>query len=275
MNAITSKLDPISLFPDELGMEIFSLLNLSSLGKICQVSKSWKQLADEPILWRNAVYKEIAFGSDKWGQFCGEEVVKDEDRREELSSLPWKEFIADYNKFKVIFPGKNAKNSLMIVRLPKTLNGGLTLNSLGELAKKFFQADNSGYSYIFAPVNKELINQSIDKSLWVIVTQEGLPEGSNKSYTNQQEIVARLAEKSLGGYEISDALKYTACILSQYFSSSASPRDNPWTSKRCVSKDNVGGSQIVVGGSDKGLVIAPGVDFEEVAVLREKFQQKN
>lgn len=57
--------DPIEIIPDELVLEIFPHLNLATLGTICCVSKAWKQLVNEPILWKKAIYREIAFGNDK------------------------------------------------------------------------------------------------------------------------------------------------------------------------------------------------------------------
>jgi len=242
-----TKQDPIEILPDELVLEVFSHLNLATLGTICCVSKAWKRLANEPILWKIAIYREIAFGNDKWAQCFGTDVVKDEDNREEFSSLPSDDFIADCKKFKSIFPERNAKDSLMLVRLPKTLNGGLTLKSLGELAKKYFSDSDSGYRFIWATIVQELGDKSIDKSHWVLMTKDVLPGSRAKSYGEQQKIVADLAEKSLISYEVPETLESAVCILSQYFGSNIRLfSDNPWTYTRC--KDKVQGYQTVVGG---------------------------
>jgi hypothetical protein len=242
-----TKQDPIEILPDELVLEVFSHLNLATLGTICCVSKAWKRLANEPILWKIAIYREIAFGNDKWAQCFGADVVKDEDNREEFSSLPSDDFIADCKKFKSIFPEKNAKDSLMLVRLPKTLNGGLTLKNLGELAKKYFSDNDSGYRFIWAPIVRELGDKSIDKSHWVLMTKDVLPGSRAKNYGEQQKIVADLAEKSLISYELPETLESAVCILSQYFDSNIRLfSDSPWTYTRC--KDKVQGFQVVVGG---------------------------
>jgi hypothetical protein len=258
-----TKQDPIEILPDELVLEVFSHLNLATLGTICCVNKAWKRLANEPILWKIAIYREIAFGNDKWAQCFGTDVVKDEDNREEFSSLPSDDFIADCKKFKSIFPERNAKDSLMLVRLPKTLNGGLTLKSLGELAKKYFSDSNSG-RFIFDAIFQELEDKSIDKSQWVLMTKDVLPESQNKSYGEQQKIVADLAEKSLISYEVPDTLESAVCTLSQYFASR-------WTCTRC--KDKVQGYQTIVGGFAPavGLTIfydRSGYDHFGVAALR-------
>ena len=185
--------DPIAILPDELVLKIFSYLNLATLGTIYCVSKAWKQLANEPIvnepnLWKTGIYREIAFGNDKWAQCFGADVIKDEDSKEEFYSLPWSDFIADCKKFKSMFPERNAKDSLMLVRLPKTLNGGLTLKSLGELAKKYFSNSDTGYNFIFPAIIQKLGDQSLAKSHWVIMTKDVLPESRNKSYEEQKKL---------------------------------------------------------------------------------------
>jgi hypothetical protein len=241
------KQDFLEILPKELVVEVFSHLNLATLGTICCVNKAWKRLVNESILWKMAIYKEIAFGNDKWVQCFGTDVVKNEDNKEEFSSLPSDDFIADCKKFKSIFPKKNAKDSLMLVRLPKTLNGGLTLKSLGELAKKYFSASKTGYGCIFPGIIQELGDKSIDKSQWVLMTKDILPGSRDKNYSEQQKIVAELAEKSLISYEIPEVLESTACILSQYFVSNIRLfSDNSKIYIYC--KDKIKNIPIVVGG---------------------------
>ena len=135
----------------------------------------------------------------------------------------------------------------MLVRLPKTLNGGLTLKSLGELAKKYFSASNTGYRFIWPAIIQENGDKSINKSQWVLMTNDVLPGSRNKNYSEQQKIVADLAEKSLISYEVPETLESAACILSQYFGANICLfSDSPWTYTRC--QENVQGYQVVVGG---------------------------
>lgn len=269
--------DPIEILPYELVLEVFSHLNLATLGTICCVNKTWNRLANTPILWKIAIYREIAFGNDKWAKYFGADVVKDEDNSEEFSSLPSNNFIADCKNFKSIFPERNAKDSLMLVRLPKTLNGGLTLKNLGKLAKKYFSCSDSGYRFILPVIIQELGDKSIDKSHWVLMTKDVLPGSRAKSYDEQKKIVADLAEKALIGYDVPETLESAVCILSQYFGSNIRLfsvrlfRVNPWTYTRC--KDKVQGYQTIVGGfSPSGLSISNHCyhDFEYfgVAALR-------
>jgi F-box-like len=262
-----TKQDPNEIFPKELVLEIFSHLGLATLGTVCCVSKEWKPLASEPTLWKSAIYREIAFGNDKWAQCFGTDVVKDEDNREEFSSLPSDDFIEDCKKFKSIFPERNAKDSLMLVRLPKTLNGGLTLKSLGELAKKYFSASETGYNFIWSGIIQEQGDKSIDKSHWVLMTKDVLPGSRNKSYAEQQKIVAELAKKFLISYEVPETLESAACILSQYFGSNIRLfSDKPWTFTRC--KEKVQDYQTVVGGfAPAGLdVYCDNYDYDDIGV---------
>jgi hypothetical protein len=236
-----------SALPDELILEIFSHLNLASLGKISLVCKGWKRLGCDPILWKTVIYRDVAFGNDKWARAFGKEVVKDEDNREEFSSLPWNEFIADCKTFKCLFPEKNAKDRLMLVRLPKTLNGALTLRNLGELAKKYFPYNYRGYGYIWFGIANALDDNPMDKSRWVLMTRDVLSGSKEKCYEDQLLSIAALAEKSLMCYEVPGLVESTACILSQYFMDSKTRlfSDNPWTFTNCKTIQN---HQTVVGG---------------------------
>jgi hypothetical protein len=202
------KKDPLSVLPDELILKIFSYLNLSTLGKLCCVSKEWKRLASDDILWKKAIYKERAFGNDKWAQHFGEKVVENEDNIEEFSSLPLHDYIADCQKLKSIFPDKNTKNNLMLVRLPKTLNGEFNIIKTQKLSvqkKISIRSDR---------LPEELNNMSIDKSYWIQMTNFLLPNSKNQDYQEQEKMVAHLAHQFLVGYEIPKTLEAATCMLS-------------------------------------------------------------
>ena len=87
------------------------------------------------------------------------------------------------------------------------------------------------------------------------MTKDVLPGSRNRTYAEQQTIVATLATQSHAAYEVPSILEAVACIFAQYFRSSligsnGPPTrlfsDNPWTYTRC--KENVDGYQVVVGG---------------------------
>jgi len=101
--------DFINICSEELIQEIFSYLNLASFNRSSCVSKKWRQLASEPLLWKNAIYGELAFGIAQWAQCCGEEAIKDESRQEEFSSLPLN--VAEYYKnYQHTFPKRVFEN---------------------------------------------------------------------------------------------------------------------------------------------------------------------
>ncbi len=268
----TAKIDPTKKFCDGLVLKIFSYFNFANLGNCCSVSKAWNRLAKDPTLWKIAIHRELAFGNAQWAQCFGPDVVKDEDNWEEYSSLPLEEFIADCRKFTKLFPGRSAKDSLMLVRLPRTLHGGLTLKSLGELARKYFPKSSTGYRFIWSPVMQEQGDKSIDRSRWVVMTRDILPGTRGRSYAEQQRMIADLASESLNGYGVPGILKATACIFSQYFGSSKRLfSDDPRTYIRCV--EEVKGLQIVVGDfAPAGLDVIDEAHIEDytgVAVMRE------
>ena len=261
--------DPASVLIDELMLDIFSRLDLSSLGASRQVCRNWNQIAKAERLWRNVIYREIAFSNRDWARCFGPEVVVHEDRGEELASLPWQQFIADNRKFHELFPDKSGKDHLMLVRIPKTLTAtrlpdtkdeqgrriegelvsGLTLNSLGQLAKQYFPQNGRGYWYIWGPVVSELGDRPIDRSCWVLMTKDVLEGSRKQSYSEQQEMVANLARQSFPGYEVPGTLEAATCILSQYFADSKTRlySDDPWIFTRC--KDSVQDClQTIVGG---------------------------
>ena len=112
-------------FPDELILEIFSYLSFDDLATLRLVSKTWNQIAtDEKLTKKKEIYTKIAFGNDKWARCFGDDMVKDEDRDEEFASLPWN--IAGILESRCpVYPDQRIKDTHMLVRLPKTLNGDL------------------------------------------------------------------------------------------------------------------------------------------------------
>ena len=216
-NRITNtktKMGPFNLPSDLLGLT-YSYLNLAELRATCCVSKQWNK-ASKNWLWKNAIYKELAFGNDKWAEIFGKEVVDKESSKAEFSSLPVN-IVEDYRRFQRLFPEKNAKESLILVGLPKTLDGRLTLSNLGKLAMRFpnFPYSSEGYRY---PISDELGAKSIEKSCWVLMTTDVLPFTIGEDWEVQQTLVSDLA-KRLIGFEISDSLEAAACIIVQYFKS--------------------------------------------------------
>lgn len=238
--------DPISVIPKELAIEIFSFFSIETLGKICLVNKEWKKITDSSFLWKNAIYRDLAFGTKKCTCHFEKKSTED-DNTEEFFSLPWQDFIKDCQKFKNIFPEKNIKDQLILVRIPKTLDGRLTtIYSLLHLIKMHFPLKNKDDYSSLIPIIEALENKSVDKSYWVMMTTSILPNSTNKSYTNQQFMINQLAQHSLIGYEVPETLEAIICVLARRLTSIEHASKDPYIMyTRC--QDKVKDMQLVVG----------------------------
>jgi len=218
--------------------EIFSYLSLHELGLSKSVSKQWSQWVSTPFVWQSAVYQEIAFSSKNWVQWNAD-LVKDVNMRQEMLSLPRN--IAEELR-RSAFPGKSIKETHVLVRMPK----GLTIKKLGQLAKKYFPNNTDGYKYIWPPIADELGDNSVDESVWLLMTK-GIFQGSrNKSYIQQKKFVAKLAKRTGVPYQVPTTLEAATCILAE-FSRSGNRlfRFDPPTFIRC--QETAQGSLVNVG----------------------------
>lgn len=60
-------MDPFAVLPRELALRCMSYLDAMSLGRAAQVSKSWKALADDDLLWRTMCEQHIERKCEKCG----------------------------------------------------------------------------------------------------------------------------------------------------------------------------------------------------------------
>lgn len=65
--SLAIRLDPLSLFPREVSLKILKHLDAISLGRAAQVSRTWKNLADDDLLWRNMCEQHIERKCEKCG----------------------------------------------------------------------------------------------------------------------------------------------------------------------------------------------------------------
>lgn len=61
------RIDPFSLLPREVSLRILGYLDAISLGRAAQVSKTWKALADDDLLWRRMCGQHIERKCEKCG----------------------------------------------------------------------------------------------------------------------------------------------------------------------------------------------------------------
>lgn len=256
--------DPgIIILRDVFVKHIFSYLNLHELGVSRSVSRIWNQYASTPDVWKSTIYREIAFSSKNWADWNAD-LVKDVDMKEEMLSLP-------NNIVEVLrnsaFPGQKIEETYVLVRMLK----GLTIKKLGDLAKKYFPTNIDGYRDIRPEIVDELGDKPADKSIWLLMTKNFLPESRGKSYSKQKGIVEKLAKATRAPYEVPTTLEAATCILALYarnvghgiFSSS------PNAYIRC--QEIVQGQQVVVGCVDwNGLCVGGRYmdDFVGIAALQ-------
>ncbi|KOS13270.1 wd40 repeat-like protein [Malassezia pachydermatis] len=65
--AMAVRMDPFSLFPREVSLRILGYLDAISLGRAAQVSRLWRSLADNDLLWRNMCEQHIERKCEKCG----------------------------------------------------------------------------------------------------------------------------------------------------------------------------------------------------------------
>jgi hypothetical protein len=249
-------LDPIDTFPKELLSnpvevisKIFSYLDLAAFAVGCQVSKKWQLAAIYE--GRTRIYREIAFGNEKWRQTFGKDAVKDEDDGEEFSSLP-SNIVKILNSPCPAFPEKKVLETHMLVRIPKTIDGeSLTLKCLGKFAQEYFSPDT--YENYLWPFTLGEQDAPIDKSRWVLMTKGLLPESKRKSYAEQQTLIADLAKKAQASYEVPKVLEAAVCIFLRHFGSGIS-KDETYVYTRCQEKGKEG-HQMMVSAIPNGLDI--------------------
>lgn len=65
--ALEMRLDPVELLPREVTLKIFGYLDAISLGRAAQVSRAWKGMADDDLLWRTMCEQHIERKCEKCG----------------------------------------------------------------------------------------------------------------------------------------------------------------------------------------------------------------
>ncbi len=238
---ILSKEDPCRIPLGIVVDYIFSCLTLNELVVSSQVSKTWRISVNPPILWKSAIYREIAFSSMNWAKL-DEEIVKDVDFTKEMLSLP-ENIVEELRRSYKAFPNGGIKATHILVRMPK----GLTIRKLGEIAKKFFPETAHGYGYIWERIIRELGDKSIDEFGWLLMTSKMIDNSTNKTKAEQQKLVADLAIKSQVPYRIPRIGEVATCVFAEYFRCRKHLFSNQPRTSYTHCQESLGGYEIVVG----------------------------
>jgi hypothetical protein len=157
------------------------------------------------------------------------------------------------------FPGQTYKDTFMLTLIPATVNGNpLHLNHLRELVKNPKTGHRTDYDYVYQPIVDEHGNTSPKSSYWALMSMKELPNSREKSYQEQQSLVAVNPS-----FEVPDLLSGAVCILTHFVKTGVPlfPRGQDlWTYTRCketwLNPNDNRRYQTVVGGFG-----APGLNF--------------
>jgi hypothetical protein len=182
------------------------------------VNKTWhRRLKRASHLWKAAIYA-LSFSSKDWARLDGR-LVQDVDFKEEMLSFP-NDIVEQLRLSCKAFPAGSLIKTHVLIRMPK----GLSINILGQLAKKEWPDNEDGYRY-FCPIlynahfcrGDDFVNRTVDKSVWLLMTKGAIDGTKNKIYREQKTMVSAFARKSLVPYEIPTTLEAATCLLGAYW----------------------------------------------------------
>jgi len=104
---------------------------------------------------------------------------------------------------------RKAKDDLMLIWIPKTWHGQLTLNNLAKLRTK--EAMHSGWSGIQPLVERELGEQSIPKSYWALATKKIIPGSRKINRAQEQGLFDVLSQRVVFACNLPNALEAGVC----------------------------------------------------------------
>lgn len=213
------------------------------------------------------------FGKNEWDTLCGRVAL--------APSLP-SDIEQIWQSPCPVFPGKRICETHVLVYLPLLVDKKpLTLNSFGEIAKRYFPKNEAGYTKFYCgKLDADALgDRPNERSSWVLMTKDVIPGSRKKSYAEQQTLVTDLAAKAFAPYEVPMTLEASVCILTQYFSSYNNsqtrlfdwdPGIMSWTYTHCQDFLNAGYKMVVGRFVSDGLEVCIGYldcyDEEQIGV---------
>lgn len=190
----------INITPPEIVLKYFSYLNGIDLAKCSSVNKEWKELADDRLLWRNIIHREIIiFGKHEWNRCFG-----DVGKEPPFSSK---------NIYKIMkgpcpfFSGSTVQQTHTLVLIPEKVNNEpLTLNNFIKLVNNtlsvYPKMDTYGISHTILNLYGDRI--TVFKSGWVLLTNDTLRKSEGLSYSQQQKMIQKLSEQFQNDHQINE-----------------------------------------------------------------------
>jgi energy-coupling factor transporter ATP-binding protein EcfA2 len=193
----------------------------------------------------------MAFGPQEWKQYYGEVGRPVPDLPSGIdetldSACPF-------------WPDKKIRDTHLLVLLPATVDGApFTLNLLKELVKRPKSGGHrTEYRYYDGHAVQERIgNNALDRSYWLLMTRDILPESRCNTYAGQKALIVDYASRTGLPYELPKALEAATAILTHYVRSGERLySDDPLTFTRC--QELIDGKYSVVVGEfeSSGLIV--------------------
>jgi hypothetical protein len=254
--------DSIDRLPPEVLKNI--LKHVPMVGKALVVSPQFNAVAKVAMLEKAQGALSNAFGAAAWKEFMGADVGEEPPLPAdilEILAAPCR-FAAD---------GRLVADTHLLTLIPETINGQpLNINTLGKLFKAIFPnvGDDTGYSNILNEIQAAAVNHG--KSCWVLMTRNYIKGSGNKTFAEQQALVAKRGQNK---YEVPLALEAVACILLEFARTKGVTRlfnSECLTNTRCQERTE-SGSLVVGDFSPAGLAVSHdsyGEDDIPIAALR-------
>ncbi|MBS0649271.1 MAG: SEL1-like repeat protein [Verrucomicrobia bacterium] len=215
-----------------------------------------------PKAFANPLLPAIAFGKELWAKYLGD-VGEEPPLPSDIAKIL--QGPCPFN------PGRRVEETHLLTLIPKTVNGKpLTLNFLEELVKHPRKGSATRYRYYLNEIKNEHGNTTSASSYWVLFTKDVIPEGQNKSYNTQVQLLKEQSQKAKVVYEVPQLLEAVTSILMEYLRTGKRLySDNPWTFTRCQELVSTRPTwSLVVGGFAADGLIVRELDFSGLGGVR-------
>jgi hypothetical protein len=192
-----------------------------------------------------AIIPAMAFGKAAWAQYFGDIGVE--------PPLP-PNFEEILNSPCPFWSGKRLRETHLLTLIPQTVNEQpFTLNSLNELVQKPKQGSAAKYSSYWEPIQKELGALAPQKSYWVLMTRDVIPNSRSKKFDAQKGLIDQ--NKPYAMPLLLEAA--TSLLMEQVRTGTRLYTDSPYTYTRCQERvSSHPNNPLVVGGfSSAGLFV--------------------
>lgn len=245
--------DSFSQLPEEIILRTFDFLNANELAKCGEISRRWKRLASDPVLWN-------AFDLRKIFPFLNVIDKSDWERHVDLSRLGLNlDNVPLLDERKVIPALKRVVSSLSQIEG----NAGVTLLLIPEGLKirtfvEMTELPNAPkISHIWNCILDEIGDIRVDKTYWIVITNNIFEGSRNQSVGSQKALLQEM------GWKMAKATEMLALIALTYMTSEGQMHlynSNPWTFSR--TSEQVGKLHVVVGGFSPDGVFVDGSNFD-------------